>query len=396
MGQIGFDTAFANYSAPFDQDRNGDVTADELAQQITPLENAWGGYKDAGDWDRRIQHLGGTRQHLELLEIFPDYFATVDLNIPETTDSFATAESLNAAHPDNGIPDILDESLWSLDFFRRLQNADGGVRGGIESAESPRAGEVSWQESLNVFAYAADPWSSYIYAGVAARAARVLKNYDADLAAVYEESAIRAMNWAEAETPTDPKYDRNEIRDERNLAALELYLLTKDTRWNNIFLADTVFSGAQCGPGQPCADVFEFEKHDQQQAAALYARAPENLTNTVIKDNTAAAIIRAAENSLAVQNGGNITFNGVEGLAVNGTAFGWTKNRSFTPLGVAQLATPQVDALLQAYTITGKQDYVDSAVLASQFSAGANPSNTVYTTGLKKWALPIANLKTPL
>ncbi|MGF1602058.1 MAG: hypothetical protein ACFCU8_08550 [Thermosynechococcaceae cyanobacterium] len=189
------------------------------------------------------------------------------------------------------------------------------------------------------------------------------------------------MNWAEAETPTNPKYDLNEIRDERNLAALELYLLTEDTQWNDIFLADTVFSREQCGLGQACADVFEFEKHDQQQAAALYARAPENLTNAAIRDNTTAAIVRAAENSLAVQNGGNITFNGVEGPAVNGTAFGWTKNRSFTPLGGAQLATPQVDALLQAYTVTGKQDYLDSAVLASQFSAGANPSNTVFTTG---------------
>ncbi|MGF1602059.1 MAG: hypothetical protein ACFCU8_08555 [Thermosynechococcaceae cyanobacterium] len=184
FGPIGFDAAFANYSAPFDQDGNGDVTADELAQQITLLENAWGGYKDAGDWDCRIQHLGGTRQHLELLEVFPDYFENIDLNIPETTDSFATVESLNAANPDNGIPDILDESLWSLDFFRRLQNADGGVRGGIESAGSPKPGEASWQESLNVFAYAADPWSSYIYAGVAARAARVLKNYDTNLASV--------------------------------------------------------------------------------------------------------------------------------------------------------------------------------------------------------------------
>jgi endoglucanase len=117
-----------------------------------------------------------------------------------------------------------------LDFYRRLQTADGGIRGGIESANAPRAGETSWQESLNVYAYAPDPWSSYIYAGVAARAARVLKDYNVRLATVYEKSAIRAMNWAEAEVPTDPKYDNIDIRDERNLAALELYLLTQNNR----------------------------------------------------------------------------------------------------------------------------------------------------------------------
>ena len=31
------------------------------------LADAWGGYMDAGDWDRRSQHLTATWEHLELL-----------------------------------------------------------------------------------------------------------------------------------------------------------------------------------------------------------------------------------------------------------------------------------------------------------------------------------------
>ena len=118
--------------------------------QIVP--NAWGGYFDAGDWDRRIQHLAVPRGLLELHNLFPNYFKPVNLKIPEST---------------NSLPDILDEALWSLDFFRRLQTADGGIRGGIESAEHPKFGEASWQESQTVMAYAPDVWSSYLYAGVA-------------------------------------------------------------------------------------------------------------------------------------------------------------------------------------------------------------------------------------
>ena len=78
---------------------------------------AWGGYHDAGDWDRRIQHLRVSRVLLELAEMFPGYFAKVRLNIPESG---------------NGLPDAVNEALWNLDCYRRMQTPDGGIRGGIE------------------------------------------------------------------------------------------------------------------------------------------------------------------------------------------------------------------------------------------------------------------------
>jgi endoglucanase len=114
------------------------------------LPQAWGGYFDAGDWDRRIQHLQVARVLLELAQLFPAYGAQLSLNIPES---------------DNQLPDWVDEALWGLDFFRRLQTPSGGIRGGIESAGSPRFGEGSWQESQQVMAYGPDLWSSYVYAG---------------------------------------------------------------------------------------------------------------------------------------------------------------------------------------------------------------------------------------
>ena len=103
------------------------------------VSDAWGGYMDAGDWDRRIQHLRSSLLLLELAELFPEYFASLRLNIPESG---------------NGLPDIVNEALFNLDFYRRMQTHEGGVRGGIESAEHPRRGEASSQESLTVMAYA--------------------------------------------------------------------------------------------------------------------------------------------------------------------------------------------------------------------------------------------------
>ncbi|MEM6450050.1 MAG: glycoside hydrolase family 9 protein [Cyanobacteria bacterium P01_D01_bin.105] len=201
-------------------------------EEIVP--NAWGGYFDAGDWDRRAHHLAIPRGLLELHNLFPEHFQQVNLNLPESA---------------NSLPDIVDEALWTIDFFRRLQTPEGGVRGGIESADHPQHGETSWQESLPVMAYAPDVWTSYLYAGVAARAAHTLKRYDAQLAQTYEDSALQAMAYAETNYPeyvaaNYPGELQHYVEDERNLAALELYRLTGNARWHNLFLATTIFSQA--------------------------------------------------------------------------------------------------------------------------------------------------------
>ncbi|MDA0991524.1 MAG: glycoside hydrolase family 9 protein, partial [Verrucomicrobia bacterium] len=168
------------------------------------VSNAWGGYFDAGDWDRRIQHLEATRLLLELVELFPAAASAVTLQIPEST---------------NALPDLIDEALWNLDCYRRMQRPDGAIRGGIESAEHPRLGEGSWQESLPVMAYAPDLWSSYIYAGDAARVAGCLRFFGRSESERYYESALRAMVWAEREWQRHSDVDLPPaVRDARNLA----------------------------------------------------------------------------------------------------------------------------------------------------------------------------------
>ncbi|MEL7400643.1 MAG: glycoside hydrolase family 9 protein, partial [Pseudomonadota bacterium] len=293
----------------------------------TIVPNAWGGYFDAGDWDRRIQHLAVPRRLLELHNLFPEYFRAVNLNIPESA---------------NALPDILDEALWSLDFFRRLQTPEGGIRGGIQSAaEGGVYGEASWQESLDVMAYAPDEWSSYSYAGVAARAAFTLQAYDEALANTYRESALQAMAYAESNYKPG-SYDEGQlhhVKDQRNLSALELYRLTGDTQWHDLFLATTIFQ-------DPAAEASVFDLHEQRDAAFLYARfnqgpvnqgpgnqgpgnqAPGNQTplnaavqttvNTDVQTNARASFLRYADSLVAL---------------TNTTAFGWSKDHPKAPLG---------------------------------------------------------------
>lgn len=309
------------------------------------VPEAYGGWFDAGDWDRRIQHLDVTRSMLELAELFPDYFDDVDLNIPESN---------------NRLPDVIDEALWGLDFFKRLQLPNGGVRGGVESAEHPKRFEASWQESLDVMAYAPDMWSSYKYAATAAYAAYVLQDIAPDKANGYQESAIKAMEWAEQEFAQLPNNNQtyNEVHDERSLAAAELYRLSGSERWHQVFLDTTVFDDPNTSP-------YVWQSHNRRNSAFTYSRTERSGVDTTIQANAKNALLQSADEEIT---------------AINNTGFKWNKD-PWAPLGWGSLG-PNSTNLFRAHSLSNNEKYLKSGTLATQFILGANPDNVSYTTGL--------------
>lgn len=52
------------------------------------MPHAWGGYFDAGDYDRRIQHLEASRLQLMLFDMFKNKLENTRLSIPESTNHF--------------------------------------------------------------------------------------------------------------------------------------------------------------------------------------------------------------------------------------------------------------------------------------------------------------------
>ena len=333
-----------------DSDNFGNLVKGKTSQVVS---NAWGGYMDAGDWDRRIQHLIVTRYLIELADQFPDYFQGVSLNVPESS---------------NALPDVVDEGLFNLDCYRRMQTDEGGIRGGIESAEHPRHGETSWQESLDVMAYAPDAWSSYLYAGVAAQAAHWLQSRDASLADTYRTSALRAMQWAEQDYARLQQADdwskvkddaRNEIRDARNLAAIELYRLTGDDAWHKLFLTTTKFTDAK-------ADLSLWQSHNQSEAAWVYLQTKRPGCDSTVQDHCRRALLRQADDRLA---------------SVERTGFRIAKD-TWRPGAWGAFSAPDAVALVRAHALTGETRYLAATLLACQHGAGANPCNLCYTSGL--------------
>ena len=331
---------------------NGQEAYSELVKGDTgvPVPNAWGGYHDAGDWNpRRVTHMKVTQAQLELLELFPQTFAAMKLSIPPTPK----------------VPDILTEARFELDCFKRLQKPDGGMPLGIETEGDPIGGEVSWIQSMPAYVFAPDANASYFYAGVAARVARLLKPYDPKAAADYQASAVKAMQWAEADFAQAKadgrakKWDWS-LMDSRNFSALQLYITTDATHWRDVFMENTCLN-------DPNKSVFQWGDHVQRDAAFAYAHLDPKLADPEIQKNAVKQVLAEADKALNY---------------ASGNAFNLTTPDKGKPMFIGFYSTPDAIELARAHYLTHDAKYLAGAVQACQFGMGANPSNLVYTTGL--------------
>lgn len=332
-----------------------------------PMASAWGGYMDAGDWDRHAGHLAATALLLELYDAAPEFWRKQRLDLP-------------ADEVTNAIPDLLDEALWNIDFYLRLQDADGGVHGGIESTEHPMGMEASWQERLVLGVFAKDHQSSYMLAATAAQAGRQLAAIQPAKSAQLLAAAKKAWTWAEAHG--DESVARMSAEGispgpwqqagERGWAAAALlHALPADPlakAWQTAYAesAATERQGADTLAGE--------------QPLYSYARLPDGVGDAALKGRARSAILAHADRTLALMQGNSFSLGlPVEGLPTMGF--------------VAYCTAPGMVArsLPRAWLLSGGAKYLEGTVASCGFGVGANPDNLVFTTGLGanpvRWAL---------
>ena len=300
------------------------------------VTNAWGGYFDACDWDRRIQHLYCSNMLMELYLMFPDYFNSLKLAVPESG---------------NELPDIINECLYNLDFYLRLQMEDGAIRGGAEAEEHPLPGECGWQDSLKVMVYAPDHWSSYHYAATAALAARALKDHPRSK--IYAESAVRAAAWAleeekRAEDRPYTKHSRFAVQQAKNLMAAHLYALTGEEKYHDIFEATM--------------------SHLTPDSGFTYVNSSRPKRDQLVKEIMALLYKRA---DYGVEFSEKNAYNVVV----------CDPGRRTTAAGCLY-SVPDIDNMLRIYYLTGDEKYLKVAVRALNVPNGANPLDLSYTTGV--------------
>ena len=103
------------------QDHNCRLYSDK--NNAATERDVWGGWYDAGDPNKYTSWTAGYVESLLRAYAENPTIWTDDYNIPESG---------------NGIPDVLDEAKWGLDYLARLQGSDGSVLSIVgEPAASP-------------------------------------------------------------------------------------------------------------------------------------------------------------------------------------------------------------------------------------------------------------------
>jgi endoglucanase len=337
----------SDYSLLQAQTETANTDFERLAELRTDqvVAGAWGGHFDAGDWDRRIQHLWMARNAAQLVMLEPERFAAFELNIPESGDQ---------------VPDLLDEALWTVDLFRRMQTDDGAIRGGIEASEHPPPNATSWTDDLAVLAYEPDPYATYIYAGVAAEMSAALRPHDPVRAAELLDSAERAMVWAEGRPTVAEAVDT--VAEQRNVAAAALLLATGEGAWHDLFVETAAFLDDP-EPHLSC------HAHGRCDATWLYLQADEGVTDPGLRAQLEQRFLASADAIVEVGRQ---------------TSYGWTLENPSIPLiwGLGVSGAPKFSGLLRAYVLSGDERYREAAVRSASVTLGSNPLGRSMLTGI--------------
>jgi endoglucanase len=240
------------------------------SSDTSQIKDLHGGWFDAGDYNKYTSWTA--RDVIVLLRAYSE-------NPTAFGDDSGIAES------GNGVPDILDEVKWALDWLARIQNTNGSLLciQGLDQASPPSAatgpsyyGPATTAASLMgaaAFAYAAKIYS--------ARSEADLRAYGADLAI----RAKRAWDWATA-NPNVLYYNNDdakqpgsrglgsgqqEMDDAQRLfakfeAAIYLYELTNDVSYKDFVESHYTSIVASDGPTQWDAD--------RQETLLYYTRLP--------------------------------------------------------------------------------------------------------------------------
>jgi hypothetical protein len=233
----------------------------------TTARDLCGGWMDAGDTNKYPSFLGEViHPLLYAWRTNPSVF-TDDFNIPESR---------------NGLPDLLDEIKWELDWLVKMQDADGGVfiKMGMASSKSGMGSSkaispLSRDQRPRYYGPKCSA-STIVAAGVFAHAARVYATFEPwkAFAADLRERAERAWQWY-ATHPRSYDCDTHAVMSgmanlsaaEQDaaevVAAMHLWVLSGQARYHEAFrkkvgemrqISDAVWSQSKMGQAEVLFD----------------------------------------------------------------------------------------------------------------------------------------------
>ena len=188
-----------------------------------------GGWHDAGDYGRYV--VSGAKSAADLMlaySLYPSAFDD-DLGIPESG---------------NGIPDVLDEVKYELDWLFKMQTSDGGVYHKVTCANFP-AFVMPEEEKEELIVAPVSTTATGDFAAVMAMASTVYAKFDQAYANKCLDAATKATNYLEKHTKIEGtsnpdgivtgEYSDQADIDERLWAYAELFKATGEAVYDEAF-----------------------------------------------------------------------------------------------------------------------------------------------------------------
>lgn len=320
-----------------------------------------GGWHDAGDYQKTLWGRG-VPELLFAYELNPTVWTDGQLNVPESS---------------NGIPDLLDEVRWELDFYVRMQRPDGHFMSSAKGHNSTRSSPPSTSDEQRVYFDTTSPdgngWSgggvtltkatgnavlSLAHAAIVFRAAGQTTVGDA-----YGAAATLGWTWLSGRTvPTGEATLK--------VAAASAVYRMDPTNTSARTAADGFAwatwggtAGTSSSPGDNVLAMGAWHSLLNASGAAM--------VKTQVRTGVSAALVEPAFREAGV-------YGGLLGGPGNGWDWSWGSNRAQSSYGANLLIADRLAAI-------GSRASADVRFLAQKhfhFLTGLNPLNMVYLTNM--------------
>ena len=345
-----------------------------------------GWYHDAGDWDGYFSHFRVPRSLMYTYELTPDNFNDGELNIPES-------QAANG-YVNTHMPDILDEAVWLIDYFKNnigptggifgsrvqpdisdksgLTNADFHVNQGFDFKDDGKPLTTSFTDYRTWIVHGEDPRDSYAFASIAAQYVHCIKIAEGkrteDYSTImtdYMAAAENAYIWATNNTREGDE-NKNHFIENRAAAASWLYKTTGNQDYLDQLKADLLAKNISSSTnylGESKWAVWAYatiDDTDPLYSGTFDAQLQADLIQAIEKDAHRNVMKSIVDKNRSMRMGGDFS----------------------QPVWNGQATTPWILAAMVAHGVTGNQDYLDACYLTGDYFLGGNQMNYVWLTGV--------------
>jgi endoglucanase len=333
-----------------------------------------GGWYDAGDYGKYV--VNGGIAVAQMLAAYEREKTIGKFTAPAAEGLEALGDNtLRVPEHDNGLPDVLDEALWELQFFLEMTVPAGKPYAGmvyhkVHGATWGDLGELPSDDTIPRYLHRPSTAATLNVAATMAMAARL---YDpaqsafpstalAEARSTWDAAVANpAMYAPSADAEGGGPYADEDVTDEFYWAAAELLITTGDPKYLDALKDSRWWTGE---PFVPEGGDWKFVASFAQLELATH---PETLPPAEAR-RIQQTVFDAADAYLESQRKSGFG----SPYAPDGGRYSWGSNHS-----VIQIAL----VLATAYDLSGNKAYRDGAIEAMDYVLGRNAINQSYITG---------------